>query len=122
MKVHEYLKLVEEQIHCKSIWEDIRLELLGHMEEDTEYFRKKGMSREEAVERAVKEMGDPVETGIELDKVHRTRLDVKLLLFFIGIDLLMMVLVLAYFGSSLGDVLGRNLIMWRGMEIGRAHV
>lgn len=39
------------------------------------------MSREEAVERAVKEMGDPVETGIALDKVHRTRLDVKLLLF-----------------------------------------
>lgn len=117
MKVHEYLKLVEEQIHCKSIWEDIRLELLGHMEEDTEYFQKKGMSREEAVERAVKEMGDPVETGIALDKVHRTRLDVKLLLFFIGIDLLMMVLMLAHFGSGLSDVLGRNLIMWRGMGI-----
>ena len=29
-------------------------------------------------------MGDPVEDGIALDKVHRTRLDVKLLLFFIG--------------------------------------
>ncbi|MFQ7549682.1 MAG: hypothetical protein ACLRMZ_04470 [Blautia marasmi] len=42
MKVHEYLKLVEEQIHCKSIWEDIRLELLGHIEEDTEYFQKRG--------------------------------------------------------------------------------
>ena len=84
MKVHEYLKTVEEQIRCKSIWEDIRTELLGHIEEDTEYFRRKGMSREEAVERAVEEMGDPVETGIELDKVHRTRLDVKLLLFFIG--------------------------------------
>lgn len=90
MKVHEYLKTVEEQIRCKSIWEDIRTELLGHIEEDTEYFRRKGMSREEAVERAVEEMGDPVETGIELDKVHRTRLDVKLLLlcffrFFLSI-------------------------------------
>lgn len=94
MKVHEYLKTVEEQIRCKSIWEDIRTELLGHIEEDTEYFRRKGMSREEAVERAVEEMGDPVETGIELDKVHRTRLDVKLLLFFIGIDLLTVVLAL----------------------------
>lgn len=117
MKVHEYLKLVEEQIHCKSIWEDIRLELLGHMEEDTEYFQKKGMSREEAVERAVKEMGDPVETGIALDKVHRTRLDVKLLLFFIGLDLLIIVLMIAYFGSSMSDVMVRNLIMWRGMGL-----
>ena len=117
MKVHEYLKLVEAQIHCKSIWEDIRLELLGHIEEDTEYFRKKGLSQEEAVERAVEEMGDPVETGIELDKVHRTRLDVKLLLFFIGIDLLIQVLMIIYFGFGLSDEMGRNLIMWRGLGI-----
>ena len=45
MKVHEYLKTVEEQIRCKSIWEDIRTELLGHIEEDTEYFRRKGMKQ-----------------------------------------------------------------------------
>lgn len=114
MKVHEYLKLVEEQIHCKSIWGDIRLELLGHIEEETEYFRKKGLNREQAVERAVEEMGDPVETGIELDKVHRTRLDVKLLLFFIGIDMLTLVLMIAYFGSGMSEIPGSNLIMWRG--------
>lgn len=113
MKVHEYLKIVEEQIRCKSIWEDIRMELLGHIEEDTEYFRRKGMSREEAVERAVEEMGDPVETGIELDKVHRTRLDVKLLLFFIGIDLLTVVLAIAYFKGEMLDDVSRYML-WRG--------
>ena len=113
MKVHEYLKTVEEQIRCKSIWEDIRTELLGHIEEDTEYFRRKGMSREEAVERAVEEMGDPVETGIELDKVHRTRLDVKLLLFFIGIDLLTVVLAIAYFKGEMPDDVSKYML-WRG--------
>ena len=113
MKVHEYLKTVEEQIRCKSIWEDIRTELLGHIEEDTEYFRRKGMSREEAVERAVEEMGDPVETGIELDKVHRTRLDVKLLLFFIGIDLLTVVRASANNNSEMPEDDSKSMI-WRG--------
>ena len=49
MKVHEYLKTVEEQIRCKSIWEDIRTELLGHIER-IRNIPEKGNEREEAVE------------------------------------------------------------------------
>lgn len=33
-----------------------------------------GMSRREAERAAVKEMGDPVETGVELDKIHRPKM------------------------------------------------
>ena len=38
------------------------------------------MSRAEAVERAVEDMGDPVETGVQLDMVHQPQLDKKLML------------------------------------------
>ena len=38
-----------------------------------------GMDREQAEREAVRDMGDPVETGISLDSVHRPQVAWKLL-------------------------------------------
>ena len=69
--MEEYLKTVLEQIRCKKAQWEIREELLAHMTDQKEANMAKGMTEEEAEKCAVADMGDPVETGIALDKVHR---------------------------------------------------
>ena len=69
--MEEYLKKVLEQIRCKKAQGEIREELRAHIEDQKEANLAAGMSVEEAERKAVADMGDPVETGIALDKVHR---------------------------------------------------
>ena len=38
-----------------------------------------GMSEAEAEEAAVREMGDPVEAGVQLDRIHRPKMDMRLI-------------------------------------------
>ncbi len=72
-----YLKVLLEQIRCKKVHPYIREEIQGHIEMQMEENRKRGMSQEEAEALAIKDMGDPVEVGISLDKVHRPQMDWK---------------------------------------------
>ena len=69
--MEEYLKKVLEQVRCKKAQGEIREELRAHIEDQKEANLAAGMSVEEAEREAVADMGDPVETGIALDKVHR---------------------------------------------------
>lgn len=73
MSVEEYLKTVTEQIRCRQARESVREEMEGHLEDQIEECVKEGMSRQEAEDFAVKQMGDPVEAGISLDRVHRPK-------------------------------------------------
>ncbi len=69
--MEEYLKTVMEQIRCEKVHPFVERELRDHMEDQIAENLAAGMSQEEAVTEAVKDMGDPVETGIFLDQVHR---------------------------------------------------
>lgn len=71
MKAEEYLKTLTDQIRCKMAREAVRDELLAHIEDQKAAFISEGMEQEEAEEAAVREMGDPVETGNEMDRIHR---------------------------------------------------
>ena len=46
-------------------------ELLEHIRDQAEAYEAEGMFEEEALEKAVRDMGDPVETGVALDRIHR---------------------------------------------------
>lgn len=85
MEVYEYLDQVEKQIRQEAVREEIRTELRQHIEDQADFYQESGMSRKEAVERAVEDMGDPVETGVQLDMVHQPQLDKKLLGVVTGI-------------------------------------
>ncbi len=69
--MEEYLKLLLEQIRCKKAHLHIKEELQTHMEEQIADNMEKGMDWKQAEEAAVRDMGDPVETGIALDRIHR---------------------------------------------------
>lgn len=78
--MEEYLRKVTEQIRCKKARPYIEQELRDHLEDQISENILEGMEQEEAVKSAVKEMGDPVETGIMLDKVHRPHIAWQMIL------------------------------------------
>jgi len=64
----------------------IEEELQGHIEEQKRDFMAHGMTDQEAEDAAVREMGDPVEVGRQLDKIHRPRMPYLLMGFIIGLS------------------------------------
>lgn len=81
--MEKYLNTLLEQIRCKKARSYIRQELQDHMEDQIEANIHAGMDYESAEKAAVKDMGDPVETGISFDRIHRPQIAWKLLLIII---------------------------------------
>jgi cell division protein FtsW (lipid II flippase) len=70
----EYIGQVCQQVRCKKAHEGIREELLSHLEDQAEaYTAVRGLDPEKAQEEAVRQMGDPVLVGGQLDAAHRPR-------------------------------------------------
>ena len=83
MQIKEFLDSVCEQIKYKPIREDIAEELKNHIEELKENYIQEGMKEEIAEQKAIEQMGDSKEIGKKLNKIHRPKLDWKLLLILI---------------------------------------
>ena len=84
--MEEYLKILLEQIRCKKARPYIRQELQDHMEDQIEENIRSGMNCVRAEKEAVKDMGDPVETGISLDRIHKPQAAWKLIVIVIIIS------------------------------------
>lgn len=69
--MEDYLKTLLEQIRCRKAREAVEEEIRDHMEQQIQENMANGMDRAEATKEAVRDMGDPVETGISLDAIHR---------------------------------------------------
>ena len=72
-QVNEYISVVCSQIRSKRAHRAVAREISEHIEDQKNAFVMKGLSDKESVREAVKEMGDPVEVGEQLDRVHRPR-------------------------------------------------
>ena len=68
-----YLEAVQEQIRWKRARPVLIRELERHLADQRDAFLQEGKSPEEAERLAVRDMGDPVTVGTELDAVHRPR-------------------------------------------------
>lgn len=84
----EYLKIVLEQIRCKKARPYIRQELQDHIEDQIEANISAGLNRSDAEKEAVKDMGDPVEAGLSLDRIHKPQIAWKLLLIISTISVI----------------------------------
>ena len=78
--MEKYMQELLAQIRCKQAHELVRREMEGHIEEQICENMANGMEREEAVQEAIRDMGDPIETGVELDRIHRPRIEWNLVL------------------------------------------
>ena len=74
MRLDEYLDTVSEQIRYKKIRSTVVKELENHILDQAEAYEACGAFPEEAIDCAVREMGDPVETGVSLDRIHRPQM------------------------------------------------
>ena len=72
--MEEYIRKLLEQVRFKKAHKGIEDELRAHIEDQIEDNMASGMDREAAEKAAVEDMGDPVEAGISMDRVHRPRL------------------------------------------------
>ncbi len=72
-EIKRYIGLVCEQIRWKKPHEDVSRELQDHITDQADAYVEKGMDEKAAVEKAIAEMGDPIEVGMQLDRVHRPR-------------------------------------------------
>lgn len=100
----EYLRTLLEQIRCKKAHPYIEEEIRGHIEEQMKTNIAMGMTKEEAMEEAVADMGSPVEAGIALDQIHRPKMAWDMILLM-GIISVLGMLVHTAMGA---DVYGSN--------------
>lgn len=103
MKQQEYLEILMEQLRCKKARGMVEKEIRSHIEDQKCAYMADGMEEEEAEEEAVRQMGDPVETGIELDRIHKPQMawDMIILIIFLGgIGLLVQYLLSVHFKQS----------------------
>ena len=75
MDMKEYLNELGGQIRDQHAREFVIEEVRSHIEDQTESFEKEGMSHADALSKAVAEMGDPVQVGVELDRIHRPHME-----------------------------------------------
>lgn len=90
--MENYLEKLLSQIRCKKARPYIAEEIRGHIESQIEDNISGGMEYEEAEKNAVADMGDPVEVGISLDKIHKPQIAWKLLII-VGILSLLGILI-----------------------------
>lgn len=80
MDRNEFLHILLEQIRTRRARPMIEKEMEAHIEDQKCAFMAEGMTPFEAEQAAVREMGDPVEAGVALDRVHRPVMEWKVLL------------------------------------------
>lgn len=72
-RLEEYLSTVCQQVRWKRAREGATQELRTHLLNQRDAYLEQGMDEESATEESVRQMGDPVEIGTALDRVHRPK-------------------------------------------------
>lgn len=88
MNMEEYLEELKGQIRNKYAKEFVSDEMRCHIEDQAEAYEENGMTHEEALSKAVAEMGDPVSVGVDLDRIHRPHMEWRFLLYVLFISVL----------------------------------
>ncbi len=111
MKPEEYLHTVTDQIRCAGARDMVEEELREHIRDQAEAYEAEGMFEEEALEKAVRDMGDPVETGVALDRIHRPHMSWGTLALAGALGIFGIVLQ-TVLSSGGGAVVGRDSLYW----------
>lgn len=89
-KVSDFLDLVCGQIKAKEIHSEIRAGLESHLNDVIEQKIKEGVHKEEAMQQAIRQMGDPILLGKQMHKVHKPKMEwglIGLVAVFLSIGL-----------------------------------
>ncbi|PAQ14171.1 hypothetical protein CD798_11630 [Bacillaceae bacterium SAOS 7] len=78
-----FFQELKSHIRSKEAQQYVVLELDQHIESTTKTLMNQGMSREEAEQEAVQQMGDPMKLGVEMNKLHKPKVEWGLVAFFV---------------------------------------
>ena len=87
MDRHNYIDILSKQVRCKKSLPIVVKELEAHIDDQKEAFMSEGMTEREAEEAAVREMGDPVSVGVDMDRIHRPKMNWRLILMIAIVSL-----------------------------------
>ncbi|MBU7591171.1 FtsW/RodA/SpoVE family cell cycle protein [Metabacillus halosaccharovorans] len=79
----EYLSKVTSKVKYKVAHGMIKKELSNHMEELSQSFQKRGLSKKDADIKAIQEMGDPFTIGKNMNHLHKPKMDWLLIVLFV---------------------------------------
>lgn len=82
--VQAFLVRICAQVRAKNVHEDIRLEMLDHLEAIVCEKLDGGMEWLEAIEAAIEQMGDPDTVGRQLDATHKPKTEWSVIAFVAG--------------------------------------
>ena len=83
MDIKKFLNIVCQEIKYEPAKDGIAEELKLHIQEIKEDYMNNGMQEQEAEEKAVSQMGVAKDIGKSLNKIHRPKLDWKLLILIV---------------------------------------
>lgn len=72
-EVKSFIQDVTEQIQYRPVRSEIKEELLSHIVDRVDEYENAGESRDNAIKTTVLQMGEPVNIGMSLNEVRRTR-------------------------------------------------
>lgn len=113
--MEEYMKILLEQIRCKSARKLVEKEIREHILEQYEENLEEGMDETCAMEAAVEDMGSPVETGVALDAIHRPQMSWSMLII-IGVISFFSILIQVLVGNG-NPMLGSGHILKHGVHV-----
>lgn len=109
LNVDTYLDAVSAQIRNRRARDMAVKEINAHIQDQAEAYEAQGMERDEAMREAVRQMGDPVTAGVELDRIHRPKMEWRLfwwILAFSAAGLVLQYLCFYRFGEADGNAMG----------------
>lgn len=115
-KAQEYVKEVCQQIRWKKAHAVVEEELFAHIEDQQEALMAEGRTAEDAERLAVREMGDPLDTGSKFDLLYRPRVEWNVLLF-VGLLVVMGVALRVTLLTALGEEFHLVQDLW-GLPVG----
>ena len=103
-----YIGSVVSQMRCKKARELVAKELEAHLEDQKEAFIQEGMDPEKAMAESIRQMGDPVSVGADMDRIHRPRPDWKMIALIAVFSLAG--ILIQYFADAALDADGAALL------------
>ncbi len=82
-KISQFKEEVCKQIRWKRVHEAISKELEDHVMDQMAYYQSQGDAETEAMDKTLKDMGDPIDVGIQLDRIHRPKSQKSMILYVV---------------------------------------
>jgi cell division protein FtsW (lipid II flippase) len=82
-KFEEFLSKVMSRVKSKEAHNKIKKELTNHLQELSQSYKKRGLSQDDADEKAIQEMGNPFTIGENLNPLHKPKMDWVLIVSFV---------------------------------------